>query len=141
MTLLTQAGVERFLQAFMAKDFDAVMAHFADDAVFYDPHYPQPRMVGRAAIARGMRWGMDSLEKPGFTVRKFWADGDTGVVECDTHHIIRGSIAAKFDQVFVLEARGDKLTRLQSYVPYGPHGISGLVTNLTRLVWRLQGKL
>jgi ketosteroid isomerase-like protein len=139
--MVTRAEVEGFLAAFAAKNLEAVMAHFAEDAVFYDPHYPQPRMVGRVAIAQGMQWGMSSLEKPGFTLRHLWVDGNSAVVEVDTHHVIRGALETRFDQVFVMELRDGKLTRLQTYVPYGPHGMGGLVTAVTRLVWRLQGKL
>jgi hypothetical protein len=74
-------------------------------------------------------------------VRHFWSDGDKGVVEVDTHHVIRGKMETRFDQVFVFETRDGKLTRLQSYVPYGPHGLGGLIGSATRLAWRLQGKL
>jgi ketosteroid isomerase-like protein len=133
--------VEEVFQAVMAKDFERVMAVFADDAVFYDPHYPQQRMAGRAAIEQGLRWGLSSLEKPGFKMRNLWLDGDKGVAEVDTHHIIRGNLETKFDQVFVVEARDGNITRLQSYVPYGPHGIPGLIGAATRLAWRLQGKI
>ena len=43
---------KRLIDAFMAKDIDAVMALFADDALLVDPHYPVPRMQGRVAIER-----------------------------------------------------------------------------------------
>lgn len=136
-----QALFDRLLQAFMCKDLSAVMACFADDAIVYDPHYPQPRMVGKAAIEQGVAWGMNTLEKPGFTLRQLWLDGNTGVAELNTHHVIRGNMESKFDQVFVFEFRNGKLTRLQSYVPYPPHGIAGMIGKVTRLAWRLQGKL
>lgn len=47
----------------------------------------------------------------------------------------------RFDQLFVVESRDGKITRLQAYVPYGPPGVAGLLTHLTRWVWRLLGKL
>jgi ketosteroid isomerase-like protein len=133
--------LEGLLQAFMAKDLPKAMSYFADDAVLYDPHYPQPRMVGKDAILQGMSWGMSNLEKPGFTLRHIWLNENSGVAEVDTHHVIRGSIETKFDQVFVFETRDGKFTRLQSYVPYPPHGIAGIIGNVMRLAWRLQGKL
>lgn len=133
--------LEGMLQAFSAKDLPKVMSYFTDDAVFYDPHYPQPCMVGRDAILQGMSWGMSSLEKPRFTLRKIWLDENSGVAELDTHHVIRGSLETKFDQVFVFETRDGKFTRLQSYVPYPPHGIAGMIGSVTRLAWRLQGKM
>jgi ketosteroid isomerase-like protein len=132
---------EGMLQAFMSKDLPKVMSYFTDDAVLYDPHYPQPRMVGKAAIQQGLEWGMSSLEKPGFKLRHMWTDENSGVAELDTHHLIKGGIEAKFDQVFVFEVRDGKFTRLQSYVPYPPHGIAGIIGNVTKVMWRLQGKM
>lgn len=136
-----KALLEEMLKAFANKDLPKVMSYFADDAVFYDPHYPQPRMVGKDAILQGMAWGMSSLEKPGFKLRHVWLDGNSGVAELDTHHVIRGSMETKFDHVFVFEFRNGKFTRLQSYVPYPPHGIAGMIGNVTKFVWRIQGKL
>jgi SnoaL-like domain len=74
----------RLIDAFMVKDLNSVMSLFADDAVLIDPHYPQPRMQGRAAIERGLRWGLNSLDKPGFALRHSAIDGDIGFFEVDT---------------------------------------------------------
>ena len=133
--------LEGLLAAFMSKDLPAVMHCFADDALFYDPHYPQPRMVGRAAIEQGMGWGMAAMAQPGFTVRRVWIVGESGAMEVDTHHRLQGGMEVKFEQAFVFETRAGKLTRLQSYVPFRPLGIGGLIGKATGLVWRLQGKL
>jgi ketosteroid isomerase-like protein len=98
-------------------------------------------MVGKEAIRQGIAWGLSSLEKPGFKVRRIWQDAHSGVAETDTHHIIKGGMQSKFDQVFVFEVRGGKFTRLQSYVPYPPHGTAGMIGNVTKVIWRLQGKM
>jgi ketosteroid isomerase-like protein len=129
------------LAAFEAKDIERGMSMLAPDAVIIDPHYPQPEMRGRAAIMRGMRWALGSLEKPGFNVRRAWSVGSTAVAEVDTHHVIRGPIKQSFGQVFVAETSDGKITYLRSYPSYGPHGMGGLVLTLTRLVWRLRGRL
>ena len=129
------------LAAFEAKEIERGLAFFAPDAVFIDPHYPQPEMRGRKAITRGMRWALSTLEKPGFNIRRTWTKGDTIVAQVDTHHVIRGPIEQKFSQVFVAETRDGKITYLRSYVPYGPHGMGGIILTLTRLAWRLRGKL
>ena len=128
------------ISAFEAKDLEAVMQYFADDAIFFDPHYPIPRMEGTAAIRRGMAWGLRNMEKPGFIVRHFWSDGNMGAVELDTHHVFKGGMTAEFDQVFVFELQNGKLTRLRSYLPYPPSGLAGFLRKVTRLVWWLQGK-
>ncbi len=128
------------IAAFESKDLEAVMGFFAEDAVLFDPHYPVQRMEGKAAIRQGMEWGLGNMEKPGFAIRHLWSDGDSGAVELDTHHIFKGGMEVKFDQIFVFEVQDDKLKRLQSYVPYAPPGIGGLLPKLTRLIWRLKGQ-
>jgi ketosteroid isomerase-like protein len=139
--MLTREKIDQVLVDFTAMNLPAVMRHFADDAVLIDPHYPQPRMVGRAAIERGLAWGLGNLVKPGFTLRRVWFDGDSAAVEVDTNHLFKGGMALRFEQLFVFESRNGKITRLQAYEPYGPPGVAGLLTRLARLAWCLQGKL
>jgi len=141
--LATRSGKELYEALFSgvySKDLAKVMSCFADDAVVYDPHYPQPRMVGKAAIEQGMAWSLNALVKPSFQVRHMWLDENSGVAEIDTHHVLQGGMELKFDQVFVFEFHNGKFTRIQAYVPYRPPGIGGLVGRLTGLIWRLQGR-
>ena len=141
MTMLTRDQIDATFAAFMAKDLNAVMQMFAEDAVLIDPHYPQQRMVGKAAIERGLTWGLGNLVKPGFSIRNVWINGDSATVEVDTNHLFKGGMVLRFDQLFVIESHNGLITRLQAYVPYGPPGIGGLITRITRFVWWLQGKL
>ena len=140
MATIERGQVEAMFNAFAARDLNAVMALIDDNALVYDPHYPIPEMKGKAAIQRGFEWGLSSLEKPGFAIRNFWADGEKAVVEVDTHHVFRGGMELKFPQVFVIETRNGLVTRLQAYEPYPPPGIGGMLASLTRLAWKLQGK-
>lgn len=140
MTTLQRQQVERVFDAFMAKDLNAVLALFAEDARVFDPHYPIPDMQGMAAIRRGLTWGLATLEKPGFIIRNFWAGENSAVVEMDTHHVLKGGMELKFPQIFVIEMRDGLVTRLQSYVPYPAPGIGGMIATFTRLVWKIQGK-
>jgi len=141
MTEITRDVVERIFDTFEAKDLEAVMACFAEDALLFDPHYPVPEMRGKAAIRQGLAWGLGSMEQPGFTIRHLWIDGETAVVELDTHHVFRGGMKLNFPQVFVIESRDGLITRLQSYVPYSPPGMGGLLGKGTRILWKLQGKI
>lgn len=140
MDTLTEESVKRMLAAFMAKDLEATLAFFAEDAVMIDPHYPTPRMQGKAAIRAGMAWAFQGLEQPGFTLRRLWTDGSSGAIEIDTHHRLRGGLETRFDQVFVLETRDGLITRLQAYPSYGPHGVQSVFLGLTRLAHRLTGR-
>lgn len=136
-----QELAQSLLKAFVAKDLPRIMSHFADDAVLIDPHYPQSRMQGRPAIQQGLSWGLNNIVKPGFTMRSLVATGDTAAIEVYTHHTFRGGMVVRFDQVFMLETRDGQITRLQAYLPHGPHGIAALLTTITRWVWRLTGRL
>ena len=62
------------------------------------------------------------------------------MVEIDTHHVFKGGMKARFDQVFVLKISDGKIARLQTYVTYGPNGIGGFMAKATRIGWVLTGK-
>ncbi len=135
--------VERTFAMVERMDLAAVLSFFADDAVLIDPHYPNPRMVGKAAIETGLRWGFGSMRKMGFPIVNYFEDpsGQKAVVEVATSHVLSTGMQLNFPQVFVIEVRDGLVTRLQAYEPYGPGGIPGVVLALTRLIWRLTGKL
>jgi ketosteroid isomerase-like protein len=129
MTSALQALVERAFAVVETMDLEAVLALFAEDALLFDPHYPVPRMVGKAAIAEGLRWGFSSMRKMGFPIVNYFEDtaGQRAVVEVATAHVLRTGMKLDFPQVFVIETRGGLISRLQAYEPYGPHGIPGLI--------------
>jgi ketosteroid isomerase-like protein len=135
--------VEHTFSIVEAKDLDGVLALCADDAVFQDPHYPVPRMVGKPAIRQGLSWGFSSMEKMGFPIVNYFEDatGQKAVVEVATAHVLSTGMKLNFPQVFVIETRDDLITRLQAYEPYGPAGFVGLFLGMTRLIWRLSGKM
>lgn len=55
--------IERSFKTVMAKDVDGFLALFAEDAVFFNPHYPVQRMKGKAAITDGIAWGLNGMGK------------------------------------------------------------------------------
>ena len=115
------------LEGFQAKDVEAIMALFAADGVFTDPHYPPPvgpTMSGHDAIREAVTWALGVLEQPGFTVRHQLSNpenANVAAVEVDTHHRMVGGAMATPPQVFVAEVGDDGLLRrVQSYAPYPP---------------------
>ena len=60
--------IERNFAAVEAKDLEAVLQCFAEDAVFIDPHYPSPVMIGKSAITDGLRWAFKGMKQFGFTI-------------------------------------------------------------------------
>jgi ketosteroid isomerase-like protein len=132
---------KKLIEAVMAKDIDAALATFVDDAVLIDPHYPEPRMKGRVAIERGLRWSLGSLDKPGFSIRNSASSGDISFFEVDTRHRLKIGLTVAFDQVFVVETREGRIARLQAYEPYPAPGVAGLIRRATRIAWRLRGRI
>jgi ketosteroid isomerase-like protein len=134
--------VERTIKIVEKMDVDAVMALFAEDALFIDPHYPKPSMQGKAAIREGLVWGFGSMRKMGFPITAYYEspDGKSAVVEVATSHVLKQGMQLNFPQVFVIDTRDGLVTRLQAYEPYGPHGIVGVAQIMTRFVRKLQGK-
>ena len=130
-----RAAIEALFSALRAKDLDAALRAFADDAVLIDPHYPTPRMVGKASIAEGLRWAFGGVRSFGFSVIGYFpaSDGRGAAVEVETDHLLRIGMRIRFRQVFVVEARDGLVTRVQAYPSYGPGGIGGLILLLTRI--------
>ncbi len=113
-----------------AKDLDAMMSFFADDAVLIDPHFPTPRMQGKALIAQAMSEAMKGMQSFGYTIVNYCEsqNGGCAAVETATHHVIRGGNKLDFPQVFVFEVADGRITRMQAYEPYGPQGRVGIGT-------------
>jgi ketosteroid isomerase-like protein len=134
--------IERNFAAVEAKDLEAVLQCFAEDAVFIDPHYPSPVMVGKAAIANGLRWAFKGMKQFGFTIVSYCecADGQHAAIEMATHHILQIGMQLQFPQSFFIDAQNDLITRIQAYEPYGPSGLVGLVLGVTRFQRRLRGQ-
>lgn len=126
-----------------ARNVAALHARFADDAVLFDPHYPQKEMRGRAAIERGIAWGMGSMQQFGFTVVQGYAsdDGAKAIVEVDTHHVLKGGQNLDFPQVFVIETADGLITALRAYEPYRPDGIGGIFVRLSHVQERIVHRL
>ncbi len=127
--------VKAFFEAVEAKDLELVMTYYAEDADFIDPHYPKVHMKGKREIEKGLIWGFNGLKKLGFTIEKTFEsdDGKSIAIEVATAHVLPNGKALNFPQVFIVEVEAGKITRLQAYEPYGPHGIFKIILGVTRL--------
>ena len=134
---MIRTTIDQALSAFTARDLPAVLAAFAPDAELIDPHYPLPHMRGPAEIADGVAWAFGEIAQFGFTVTAYYerADGQAAAVEVATAHVLRSGMRLAFPQLFIVEARAGRITRLQAYTPHGPSGIGGLFLGAVRL-WR-----
>jgi ketosteroid isomerase-like protein len=131
--------VTRTFAAVQAKDLDTMMCLFADDAVLIDPHFPTPRMDGKAAIKEGLRGAIAEMQSFGYTTVNYFEseDGQRAAAETATHHIIKRGRKLNFPQVFIFETADGRIKRMQAYEPYGPHGILGAFMFVARLKNRL----
>ena len=118
-----------------AKNLDAMMSVFAEDAIVIDPHFPTPRMQGKAAITQGLRGAMAGMRSFGYTILNYYEseNGQGAAVETATHHVVKQGMKLNFSQVFIFDVADGRITRMQAYEPYGPHGIMGTFLFLVRL--------
>jgi ketosteroid isomerase-like protein len=128
------------LRAVEAKDLPAVLDLLADEPALIDPHYPVPQMLGRAAITDGLGWAFGNIAEFRFETIQAYGSGDGAhaAVEVDCHHVLRGGRKLEFRQVFVVDTRNGRISRLRAYEPYGPGGLVGLILTITRLGRRLR---
>ncbi len=135
--------VQAAFAALEAKDLDAFLALLTDDAVLVDPHYPQERMVGKAAITDGMVWMFRTMEALRFEVLDSFASTDETrlAVELVARHIGPGHRAVEIPQLFVIDLEGGRLARIRAYQPYGPSGTIGLFLFLVRLMRGVAARL
>jgi len=110
-----------------AKDLEALLRVFADDAIVIDSHFPTPRMRGKAAIRDGFRGAMGATRSFGYTIMHYFEseDGQRAAVEMASHHVLKYGMERAFLQVFIFEVADGRVMLLQAYEPYGPHGIVG----------------
>ena len=76
------ATIEAITAAFDAHDLDAIMDHFADDAVFEGPRGPDPwgqRFVGRDAIRAAFAGRFAGIPDVRYQEGEHFVDGDRGV--------------------------------------------------------------
>ena len=127
--------LQELFTALEKRDESKALDLFTDDAVFFDPHYPVREMVGREAITKGLAWGMESMEQFGFTIEKSYLseDGNSGSVEVDTHHFLKGGRELRFPQAFFVEVQDGKISGLRAYEPYGPDGIMGIMLGISHM--------
>ncbi len=137
-----RAFVQQVFRTAETMDVNATVALFAEDGVLFDPHYPTPNMVGKAAIADGLTWGFGAMKKMGFPIVNYFEaeGGQCAAVEIATAHVLKSGMKLNFPQMFVIETRDGLMTRMQAYEPYGPHGMVGAILGLTRLQRKLTGK-
>ncbi len=132
--------IRYFFDTIEAKDITAAMDDFNEGAEFIDPHYPNTHMKGKEEILKGLTWGFKGLKKLGFTIVNYFEaeDGQSAAVEVATAHELPNGKKLNFPQVFIFEVKDHKITRLQAYEPYGPHGVINIMLVVTRFINKIR---
>lgn len=83
---VTEATMSAVLDAFNRHDLDAIMSHFADDAVFESPRGDQPhgtRFIGREAVRAGLAQRFEGIPDVHYGADRHFvsAAGDRGASE------------------------------------------------------------
>lgn len=127
--------IDQTFAAVAARDTEAVLDLLADDAIVTDPHYPVTRMVGKAAIADGLRWVFALMASMSFQITAYFesAGAERAAVEVRIAHVLKTGMRIAESQMFVFEMHGGRVTRIQAYSAHGPHGIPGMFLTLVRL--------
>lgn len=134
---ITKEEIEAIFKSFERKDLNEIMDHFSDDAILIDPHYPIPKMIGKKMITKGLTWGLKTLVSARFKTENFWISGNEGAIRLKTNHVLKGGKELDTIQVFLFTLNQEKkITYLQSFVPYRPSGLSGLISRITGLFWK-----
>lgn len=140
MSTALRSTIEHLFQALEAKDLEAALGYMADDAILIDPHYPVARMVGKVAIADGLRWAFKSLRSLSFPVVGYCeaVNGHQATVEVDAVHVAQVGVTLRVPQVFAIETRDGMVIRVRAYTSHGPGGVGGVILGMTRIVRRIQ---
>lgn len=81
---VTVETLERVLEAFNRHDLDAIMAFFAEDAVFESPRGAEPfgtRYTGKAAVREGLAGRFSGIPDVRYSEDRHWVSGDRGCSE------------------------------------------------------------
>jgi ketosteroid isomerase-like protein len=107
--------VQAVLGAMSAKDKDAVMRLWADDAQMYNPRDPDSFIVGSAAIGQAMEIAFGLFKQVEWQPVKAWEDETSAVLETRTHQVAHDGTERTITQVFIVDVRDGQVTRWRSF--------------------------
>jgi ketosteroid isomerase-like protein len=114
----TPATLKRLLEAFNAHDLEAIMAFFAEDCELLTPRGPEPegrRFVGKDAVREGLAARFAGLPDVHYGADRHWVAGNLGVSTWLLTGTTKTGDTIKVRGVDLLEFRGGKITRKDSY--------------------------
>ena len=137
---LNKSIILKIMQMFEQKNLQGLLEWCDENCVIIDPHYPYSRMEGKEAIRRGMAWAFRTLKRSAFEVHRIWIDGPESTIYVRTYHQMVGGYQLNVPQIFYVCWNGKKITRIESFLPYRPGGIPGIIVRWYALLWRCMDK-
>lgn len=110
--------LQQFLNAFNRHDLDAIMAHFAEDCVFFMPRGTGPRgdrFSGKDAVRAGLAKRFEGIPDVHYGDDRHWACGDFGVSEWTLTGTSVSGKRIEVRGVDLLEFVDGKITRKDSF--------------------------
>lgn len=128
--------INRLINKISLKEKDAVLNLIADDAVFFDPHYPQSLMKGKQQIAKGLDWSFRNIKEFRFEEINYMEvkKGNISAVEYHCSHLLPSGNRLDFNQVLIFEINNGLFSSLRAYLPYGPHGLTGFMLKISHIL-------
>ena len=134
--------IKTVFAAMQARDISAVLACFAEDALFLDPHYPYPEMQGKVNIRAGLEWAMRGIRQFDFQIVNTYQTGDEKhiAIEFRCRHTLHTGKQLDFMQVFLADSRNGKIQALRAFLPFRPNGFVGTMLAINHFFYRLSHK-
>src|SRR5262245_30410321 len=106
------------------------------------PTFRRRRCKGRQPSRKPFGGAMSGMRSFGYTIVNYCEseNGQCEAVETATHHVLKEGMKRNFPQVFIFEMANGRITRMQAYEPYGPHGMVGVFLWFARLTNRFLRK-
>lgn len=131
--------INKLFEAVEAKNINVILDCYDDDVDFIDPHYPKVHMKGKEDVIKGVTWGFKSVKKFKFSLINYFEnkEGTAASVEYDTKIELSNGKKFNYPQVFIIETKDGKISRIQAYETYGPHGVLKIILLATRLCHKI----
>jgi steroid delta-isomerase-like uncharacterized protein len=110
--------LQGILDAFNRHDLDAIMAYFAEDAVFEMPKGPDPwgeRFVGKESVRRGLASRFSGIPDVHYGEDRHWIAGNRGVSEWTLTGTTASGVKLRVRGCDLWEFRDGKVVRKDSF--------------------------
>ena len=110
-----QDFISNLFHAFIKKDIDKLLSFYSETAIFADPHYDPPIMIGKQEIRKGLIIAFTHIKNSNFSILNHFQNGNTHVIETKTSHLLFSGQNLKFKQVIIIDTQNNLITCQRCY--------------------------